>query len=111
MSLQCFSIICDGNAVEHRKAGSLKVLLDALKTEDLDQRVTEALLWLLAHQTDLDWRKLILARTIPFAIETLKERYQAELQWQYSEGMRYGPRYRADRDLAEWIEMIEEDSA
>lgn len=50
-----------------------------------------------------------LARTIPFAIETLKDRYQTELQWQYSDGMRYGPRYRADRDLAEWIEMIAED--
>lgn len=45
-------------ASESRKADSLKVLLDALKTEDLDQRVTEVLPWVLAHQTDLDWRKL-----------------------------------------------------
>ena len=45
-------------AREHRKAGSLEVLLDALKTEDLDQRVTEALPWILVHRSDLDWRKL-----------------------------------------------------
>jgi len=42
----------------HRKVDSLEVLLDALKTEDLDQRVTEALPWVLAHRSDLDWRKL-----------------------------------------------------
>jgi hypothetical protein len=51
-----------------------------------------------------------LARTIPFSVETLRKRYSAELQWQYAEGRRYGPRYKADQNLAEWIEMIEEDS-
>jgi transcriptional regulator with XRE-family HTH domain len=45
-------------AGENGKADSLAVLLDALKTEDLDQRVTVALPWVLAHQTDLNWRKL-----------------------------------------------------
>ncbi|MGB8258702.1 MAG: helix-turn-helix transcriptional regulator [Terracidiphilus sp.] len=41
-----------------RKVDPLLVLLDALNTEDLDQRVTEALPWVLAHQLDLDWKKL-----------------------------------------------------
>jgi hypothetical protein len=50
-----------------------------------------------------------LARAIPFDIETLKERYLVELQWQFGDGLRYGPRYRADRDIGEWIEMIRED--
>jgi transcriptional regulator with XRE-family HTH domain len=35
-----------------------EVLLEALRTEDLDQRVTEALPWVLAHRTDLDYRRL-----------------------------------------------------
>jgi len=52
-----------------------------------------------------------LARAIPFDIGTLKERYLSELQWQFADGMRNGPRYRADRDIGEWIEMIEEDQA
>jgi transcriptional regulator with XRE-family HTH domain len=41
-----------------RKVDPLLVLLGALNTEDLDQRVIEALPWVLAHQRDLDWRKL-----------------------------------------------------
>lgn len=41
-----------------RKVDPLVVLLDALSTEDLDQRVVEALPWVLAHQRNLDWRKL-----------------------------------------------------
>lgn len=45
-------------AHEHENADPLSVLLDALSTEDLDPRVTEALPWVLAHRTDLDWRKL-----------------------------------------------------
>ena len=45
-------------AREHRKVDPLEVVLDALNTEDLDQRVTEALPWVLAYRSDLDWRKL-----------------------------------------------------
>jgi transcriptional regulator with XRE-family HTH domain len=41
-----------------KKVDPLEVLLDALKTEDLDQRVTDALPWLLAHRRDLDGRRL-----------------------------------------------------
>jgi transcriptional regulator with XRE-family HTH domain len=44
--------------VPSKKVDPLAVLLDALNTEDLDQRVTEALPWVLAHQRDLDWKKL-----------------------------------------------------
>lgn len=52
-----------------------------------------------------------LAREIPLKVERLKERYLTEVQWQFAEGHRYGPRYKADRDIGEWIEMIEEDRA
>jgi len=41
-----------------RKVDPLAVLLDALGTEDLDQRVVEALPWVLARQRNLDWKKL-----------------------------------------------------
>jgi len=50
-----------------------------------------------------------LAKAIPLDTGTLKERYLAELQWQFADGQRYGPRYRADRDIDEWVEMIKED--
>ena len=52
-----------------------------------------------------------LARSIPLDIETLKDRYLVELRWQFEDGLRYGPRYRADRDIDEWIEMIKEDQS
>jgi hypothetical protein len=60
------------------------------------------------NQKDRDDMRF-LARTVPFKVETLRERYFAELQWQYAEGRRYGPRYRANKSFEEWIEMIEED--
>lgn len=41
-----------------QKADPRQVLFDALKTEDLDQRVTEALPWVVAHENKLDWRRL-----------------------------------------------------
>jgi transcriptional regulator with XRE-family HTH domain len=41
-----------------RKVDPLAVLLGALSTEDLDQRVVEALPWVLAHRRNLDWRRL-----------------------------------------------------
>lgn len=41
-----------------RKVDPLLLVLDALKTEDLDQRVTEALPWVLAYRDDLDLRQL-----------------------------------------------------
>jgi hypothetical protein len=50
-------------------------------------------------------------RVIPLDIGTLKERYLVELQWQFADGLRYGPQYPADRDIDEWIEMIKEDQA
>jgi hypothetical protein len=62
------------------------------------------------NQRDRDDMRF-LARTIPFDIEILKRRYVVELQWQFGERLRYGPRYRADRDIDEWIEMIHEDQS
>lgn len=35
-----------------------EVLLEALRAEDMDQRVIDALPWVLAHRSDLDLRKL-----------------------------------------------------
>ncbi len=36
----------------------LEFVLDALRTENLDQRVTDALPWVLVHRADLDYRRL-----------------------------------------------------
>lgn len=40
------------------KVDPLEFVLDALITEDQDQRVTDALPWVLVHRTDLDYRRL-----------------------------------------------------
>jgi transcriptional regulator with XRE-family HTH domain len=45
-------------AVKPKKVDPLEVVLNALKTEDLDQRVTDALPWVLVHRSDLDYRRL-----------------------------------------------------
>lgn len=40
------------------KVDPLEFVLDALRTEDLDQRVTDGLPWVLVHRADLDYRRL-----------------------------------------------------